>query len=48
MVSQKDYAGIDPRKIQDQMAKVTQPEASEQIGGNWNPKLEQTKINQDS
>lgn len=43
MVSQKDYSGMDPRKIQDQMARVTQPETSDQIGGNWKPKLEQLK-----
>lgn len=33
MVSQKAYAGTDCRNSQDQMAKVTQPEATEQVTG---------------
>lgn len=31
MASQKDYARIDPRNIQDQMTKVTQLEAAQQV-----------------
>lgn len=31
MVSQKDYAEIDPRNIQYQMAKITQSEATDQV-----------------
>lgn len=37
MVSQKDYARIDPRNIQDQMAKVTQLEAAQQVSGDSEP-----------